>query len=73
MISKKQTPLDIVEAFPQTDPVFRAYDGLIGKCLLCHCLFDTLETIAKQYDLDLEEMIRQLESAADSPGRSVTD
>lgn len=70
MILKQDMPLDIVEQYPQTDPVFRTYDEQIGQCLLCHCLFDSLETIARRYDIDLAEMIQQLERAAGENGGS---
>lgn len=73
MITKQDTPLDIVERYPQTDPVFRTYDEQIGQCLLCHCLFDSLETIARRYDIDLAEMITRLEIAVvRAPGEGIS-
>lgn len=73
MITKQDTPLDIVEQYPQADPVFRTYDEQIGQCLLCHCLFDSLETIARRYDIDLAEMITRLEIAVvRAPGEGIS-
>ena len=63
MITKEMTPLDVVEQYPETEPVFRTYDGAIGKCLLCHCLFDSLESIAREGELDLETFLSSLEDA----------
>lgn len=63
MFTKHQTPLELVEVYPQTDPVFRSYDDILGKCLLCHHLFDPLETIAQLYGLDLTDLIHRLEEA----------
>lgn len=52
--------LDIVEQYPQTEPVFRDYDEIIGKCLLCNCLFESVGSVAKEYQLDEAEMLRKL-------------
>lgn len=58
--------LDVVGDYPPTDPVFREYDEVIGKCLLCQHLFDSIESIAKEYQLDEQEMLRKLNEAAQS-------
>ena len=63
MITKDLSPLDIVEQHPETEDVFRTYDEALGKCLLCHCLFDSLETIAGEGDLDLSDMLKKLRDA----------
>ena len=30
------TMLEIIENYPETEEVFRAYDDIAGKCLLCN-------------------------------------
>lgn len=57
MIKKEMNPLEIVEAYPQTQEAFHHYDEVIGKCLLCYHLFDSLETICQEYQLDLKDMM----------------
>lgn len=52
--------LDVVERYPETETVFREYDGIIGRCLLCHNLFDSIESISLEYTLDSMELIRKL-------------
>ena len=40
--------LDIVEQYPQTEPVFRDYDEPTGKCVPCNHLFDTVKAFAQK-------------------------
>ena len=60
MITKNMTPLDIVKKYPVTEDVFHEYDELVGRCLLCVNLFDTIEDIAANYNLNLIELIDKL-------------
>lgn len=60
MITQKMTILDIVEKYPETEAVFHEYDSFLGKCLLCNNLFNTIEEIAKSYNLNLIELIEKL-------------
>jgi len=60
MITEKMIVLDIVEKYPNTEEVFRTYDTAIGKCLLCCELFESVEHIAKKYELNLKEMLENL-------------
>lgn len=60
MITQKMTILDIVEKYPETEAVFHEYDSSLGKCLLCNNLFNTIEEIAKSYNLNLIELIEKL-------------
>ncbi len=64
LIQPHMIVLDVVGDYPATDPVFREYDNIIGKCLLCQHLFDSIESIAKEYQLDEREMLRKLNDAA---------
>jgi iron-sulfur cluster repair protein YtfE (RIC family) len=59
-VTADSTLLDIVSKWPATDAVFRRYDDQAGVCLCCSCLFDTLEEIAKKYELDLNGVLREI-------------
>jgi len=63
MITQNMTVLDIVEEYPETENIFREYDDIIGKCLLCNCLFDSVEDIAINYNLNTNEIIKKLNDA----------
>ena len=52
--------LEIIENYPETEEVFRAYDDIAGKCLLCNNLFDSIETIAMEYSINSEEMLNKI-------------
>lgn len=54
------TMLEIIENYPETEEVFRAYDDIAGKCLLCNNLFDSIETIAMEYSINSEEMLNKI-------------
>lgn len=60
MITHKMTVLDIVEKYPETEAVFHEYDDSLGKCLLCNNLFDTIEDVSENYNLNLIDMIEKL-------------
>lgn len=66
LIQSHMIILDIVGDYPPTDPVFREYDEVVGKCLLCHHLFDSIESVAKEYQLDEQDLLRKLNEAAQS-------
>ncbi|NMC28093.1 MAG: hypothetical protein GYA42_08095 [Syntrophomonadaceae bacterium] len=59
-ITPEMTLLDIVERIPETQDVFRQYEECTGTCLLCQHLFDSLESVASQYAIDLENIMREL-------------
>jgi len=63
LITKEMTVLEIVEKHPETEDVFRSYDDITGKCVLCSCLFDTVEKISLDYNLDLDVLIHGINSA----------
>ena len=64
LITENMTPLDIVEKYPETEDVFREYDVVVGRCLLCNNLFDTIEDIASNYNINLVEMIEKLDNVS---------
>lgn len=57
------TVLDVVSAFKGTESVFKRYDALAGECICCNALFESLESVAGRYHLDLELLMADLESA----------
>ncbi|SKA75565.1 protein of unknown function [Caloramator quimbayensis] len=63
MITQDMIVLDIVEKYPKTEKIFKEYDVLIGKCLLCNHLFDSIENISKLYKINIDEMIYKLNSS----------
>lgn len=58
------TVLDIVSAHRSTEAVFQRYDARAGECICCNALFEPLIRVAKRYGLDLEALLRDLETAA---------
>lgn len=66
-ITADMTLLDVVHAHPATESVFRSRDAAAGVCLLCAALFDSIETVAARYRLDLAALLDDLEHAAQAP------
>ena len=71
MIRRDMTILDILFDHQETQEVFRRYDDVIGECVMCNHMFETLEEFCGQYRLDTEKLLRELFSA--SLNASVTD
>lgn len=67
LIQPQMIILDIVAQYPQTDPIFREYDDIIGKCLLCSHLFNSIESVTKEYQLNQADMLQKLNEAAQNP------
>jgi hypothetical protein len=66
-ITPEMTILEVILQFRQTEQVFRRYDAAAGVCLCCQALFDSLEELARKYDLDLQSLLADLEQAAGPP------
>jgi hypothetical protein len=66
-IHADMTVLDVVSKYRQTEDVFNKYDEQAGECICCQALFDPLKDVAERYKLDLERLMADLESAANSP------
>ena len=60
MFDEKNTVLEWVETYPDTEIIFKSFDKKIGKCILCECLFDSIEAIAQENAIDLRELLKQL-------------
>jgi hypothetical protein len=63
-ISSDMTILDIVSSYRETEKVFKRYDEKAGICLCCNALFEPLGDVAEKFGLDLEQMLSDLEKAA---------
>lgn len=59
-ITEKSKILEIVEECPQLEEVFKPYDEIIGKCVMCHYLFDTLEEFCSSNNLNKEVLLNKL-------------
>ena len=59
-IHPEMTLLDIVSKYRGSEEVFRRYDEKAGVCLCCEALFESLETVAANFHLDLTELIQSL-------------
>ena len=60
MITKDMVVLDIIYAYPETEKVFHKYDEVLGECLLCNHLFETLEDIFKVKTENLDNLVEEL-------------
>lgn len=57
------TALEIIGKYPETEDVFRNYDDIVGKCVLCNCLFDTINKISEDYKLNLDVLLDKINRA----------
>lgn len=60
MISGQDKILDIVSDYPQTEEIFNPYDEIVGKCVMCNHLFETVEEFSDMYGLDMEDLLKKL-------------
>ena len=58
----EMTVLDVVSRYRQTEAVFKRYDALVGECVCCQALFESLRDMAGKYNLDLKTLLADLES-----------
>ena len=64
-VAKDMTLLEVVRLHPATQDVFRARDEQAGECIMCKALFETVETVAERYGLDLDRLMADLNRAAE--------
>ena len=64
LIHPQMTVLDVVSKYRQTEQVFNEYNDLAGECICCKALFETLQDVASRYDLNLQSLLADLETAA---------
>jgi len=60
MIRGQDKILDIVSDYPQTEEIFKPYDEIVGKCVMCNHLFETVEEFSDMYGLDMEDLLKKL-------------
>ena len=63
MIDKNMMILDWVDKYPEVEDIIREYDERVGVCILCKCLFDSIEEIENNYNVNLDDMFDRLKSA----------
>ena len=59
-IEPRMTVLDIVSRYRETEAVFKAWDRRAGVCICCQALFESLQTVAERYGLDLDVLTAEL-------------
>jgi hypothetical protein len=64
-LSPDMTVLDVVSRHDATQKVFKDYNTKAGECICCQSLFETLETVAEKYDLNLKKFMADLAAAVD--------
>ena len=57
--------LDIISDHRDTEAVFKRYDERAGECICCQALFDTVEDVAKKYNLNISELMADLREAVE--------
>ena len=62
-IDPGMTVLDIVSTYSATQEVFKRWDDRAGECICCNALFESLETVAEKYSLDLSALVQDLKNA----------
>ncbi|BEP28753.1 hypothetical protein [Helicovermis profundi] len=62
MINKNDEIFDIVEKYPQAENIFRSYDAIADCCILCTHLFDTIDLLSKKYNINIDILLKQLNS-----------
>jgi hypothetical protein len=62
VVTSETTVLELVELYPETELVFEHYTHRTGVCICCEALFCTLREVAERYEIDIEELIRRLNS-----------
>jgi hypothetical protein len=63
MIKPEMTVLDIVSTFESTVDVFKKWDDRAGECICCNALFEPLNVVAKNYNLEIKELLTDLNNS----------
>jgi len=64
-ILPEMTVLDVVSRYKGSEAIFNKYDEQAGVCICCQALFKTLREVAEKYGINLQELLAELEAAAD--------
>ena len=54
------TLLDIFSEFEGSEEILKKYDQKAGECICCHMLFNELHEVAEHYQLDINQLLRDL-------------
>lgn len=60
IIVKSMRIIDIIETYPETEDIFRQYDAKCKAVIMFQYLYETVEQVAKRYELNLDEMLVRL-------------
>lgn len=60
MFNKESVILDIVAEHPETEAVFKPYDEVVGKCVMCNNLFDKLGDLTSENNIDYDKLVEEL-------------
>ncbi len=60
----EMTVLEVLQRYRKTEEIFKKYEALTGRCIMCNNLFDKIKVIAEKYDIDLEKLLKDLEASA---------
>lgn len=71
-INRSMTVLDVVSEYPGTDEIFKSYDDVAKECICCNALFETLQTVAERYGLDIDELVNRLCNHVQTMGKNLT-
>lgn len=63
MIAKNITILELLNRYPETIPVFQAYDRKLSTCICCTSMFETVEKTALKHRIDLKKFLYELHRA----------
>ncbi|NLM06612.1 MAG: hypothetical protein GX219_06815 [Tissierellia bacterium] len=66
MFNKESVILDIVSEHPETEIVFKPYDEVVGKCVMCNNLFDKLGDFTSKHGIDYEKLVKELKDKVSS-------
>lgn len=64
MITRDMILFDIVERYPETEAIFREYDSMLGTCIMCSFLFQSIKDIEKERNVSLDKLYNKLNDAA---------
>jgi len=62
VVTTETTVLELVGLYPETELVFEHYTRSAGICICCEALFCTLREVAERYQIDIDELMRRLNS-----------
>lgn len=60
------TVIDTISRYRETEHVFKKFDESAGVCICCEALFDTIWVVAERFQLDLDGLLSELNTVADT-------